>query len=648
MALKLKYDFANDVSLEAAVGPTLTCTRTTTATVLDYENILRTVQAGEARFTGGRRVENLCLQSEDLSTTWTNNRSTDSSNVAIAPDGTLTADSLNEDGTVGAHFVSQPIAASIGKKYTLSFHAKASNRNWIFMQAYGQGTFDAYFDLSTGSLGAVRVGTTAAIEDAGNGWYRCSITYVAETVIGANVLLASANADGSFSYTGLTQESVLLWGAQMENVTGQADATPSEYVPTTTAAVYKWYSTAKNGAAMTSNPTGLLIEEARTNLFTYSESFDNAIWLQSGLASVDADVAVAPDGTTTMDRINVTSADAPHWATYNNVATVSDITYTFSTYVKDDGAGFVTLSFVEAGENFIAATFDLSDGTTTKTDVGLTSGTLLDSGSEDVGNGVWRVWISGSTNGVGTSYGYIAVSEAGTFTATDVSVNSYLATAGSDLLVWGAQLEVGSFPTSYIPTVASTVTRNKDAVWSLDVSWYNQSEGSFYASGKVAATATGASGVLVEVNDNSSSDRWLMYTAAADAKARFDVVSSAGANSSLISTGNIITAGTLFRMASGVKVNDAEFYVDGGRIATGDKTVAMPVGISVLNVGADVSETSQINGHIAEIRYYDERLDNAILTDMSNGIFPSSLIERRRRIHKRRQMMKRLPRGRMY
>ena len=80
-----------------------------------------------------------------------------------------------------------------------------------------------------------------------------------------------------------------------------------------------------------------------TNMLTWSEMMSFAIWLKSD-ATVDADVAVAPNGTTTMDRLNVNASTAEHRAANGPITTVSGLIYTLSAYLKDDGAGFATIS----------------------------------------------------------------------------------------------------------------------------------------------------------------------------------------------------------------------------------------------------------------------------------------------------------------
>jgi hypothetical protein len=216
---------------------------------------------------------NLVTYSEEFdNASWTKSSATITANATTAPDGTTTADNLIEDTSTGQHRVF--VVAGVTGSHTFSVYVKSNGRQYIALGAGNTGSFGilAYFDIENGVLGTVLAGT-AKIENAGNGWYRCSISGVGNGA-GTSVNIYLANSDNSNTYTGDGTSGVFVWGAQLE--TGDI---ATDYIPTTSAAV---------SVGMTANVPRvdysgggcpkLLLEPQRTNLVTFSEQFDNAAW----------------------------------------------------------------------------------------------------------------------------------------------------------------------------------------------------------------------------------------------------------------------------------------------------------------------------------------------------------------------------------
>ena len=179
---------------------------------------------------------NICLQSEDFGTTWLTANATITTNDTTAPDGTTTADTVNEGATTGVHELVQFVSGygSSGAE-TASVYLKAGTCSTVqLLWDNMTGSNDwANFDLSSGIAGTSAAGVTATIVDAGGGWYRCAIT---GTVDGGNsgfyiIPTQSSSASRYPSFTG-TSRTFFVWGAQVE--TGPI---ATSYIPTTTASV---------------------------------------------------------------------------------------------------------------------------------------------------------------------------------------------------------------------------------------------------------------------------------------------------------------------------------------------------------------------------------------------------------------------------
>ena len=197
----------------------------------------------------------------------------------------------------------------------------------------------------------------------------------------------------------------------------------------------------------TGEELGLLMEEARTNLLTYSEQFDNAAWnLENGTVTPNTDIA--PDGTLTADKFVPTVGTTAH--SFGRVVGLP-ASSAVSMYVKYVGQQFVQLHAGQIQQTQAWANFDILNGT-----AGTIGGATISSTITNTGNGWYRCSFVRTGSG-GVAHGLYIVSSASAGFATASTGNGT-----SGIYIWGAQLESGSYPTSYIPTTTSTVTRPAD------------------------------------------------------------------------------------------------------------------------------------------------------------------------------------------
>ena len=587
----LNLDFLAGAPLDSRI----TFSRTTNATLVDA--------TGRVTYA----PNNLVLRSEEFdNAAWTKSASTITANATAAPNGTTTADKLVETTAVTTgHFVLPATAPATvaGQFLVYSVYAKAAERTFIQLITTGIGPAGANliagFDLTTGTAGTPSATATSTITPAGDGWYRCSIAVpVVTTATSSLQIRLSLNSTSTpSSYTGDGTSGLFIWGAQFEQVTYQT--LPSTYVQTVASA---YYGPRFDYNPATLAPRGLLIEEQRVNLALYSEQFDNAAWTKESCAII-ANSVVAPDGTTTADTL--VRSGTSNSRVLQAVTTTA--TSSLSVYAKAGTQNFVVFQ-INVASNTVASfiTFDLTNGS-----VGVSQsvlGSLLLIGSAvNVGNGWYRCSVSYAT----TTSSNIRIGAAN-------AANTRNGDDGGTIFIWGAQLEAGSFATSYIPTVASTVTRAADVAVMTGTnfsSWYNQSEGtfvsSFEASPNTFTTYVAASnGVVAQNSMHMDND------GAGNMRAAYYSGSSAVA---LLSLGAVGTIGAVNNIATAYRVNDFAASRNGGAVVT-DTAGAVPVGVNRLNIGADPSgaAVNVSNRHIRTITFYATRLSNAQLQALAS------------------------------
>jgi len=354
-----------------------------------------------------------------------------------------------------------------------------------------------------------------------------------------------------------------------------------------------------NEARFNHNPTtgeslGLLVEESRTNLLLRSEEFDNASWVKLN-STITANAITAPNGTLTADKLiadNGTTLNGGDsvGSVSQSVAGTSAIPYVYSFYAK--AAEINSVRVRETVTTGARAIINLSTGAVSYESGSSSSFTVS---AVNVGDGWWRIALFRTP---ATTLNFV------------IKPGSTTGDGTSGIYLWGAQLETGAFPTSYIPTTTAAVTRSADVASITGTnfsSWYRQDEGTLYGeiqtrlniTQTIASVTEGAFTSNFRLRKNSSNQ----YVG---------VLRDGDTRDISITPSPALIENQIIKVAVAVKQNDCA--ATGGGQAVGTQatyTFASMVNISI--GGSSGLGDGLVNAPIRRLTYWPTRLSNETL-----------------------------------
>lgn len=546
----LLLDFANAKQLP----PSVTFTRATTAAYYDGN-------------TTAKAEQNFFFYSQDFSqAAWGVNGATKTSTTQTDPAGGSTAlllTKVTDDTYSLRQYSGGPNPA--GKTFTYS----------VYLKGASAGSLRLFVDNGVDQSFVSDISITTS-------WVRYTLTTGA-----FNNTTAYLTAGVSLQSGSVTSVNVAF--AQIEE---RSSATA--YTATTTQAITNYIPvllTAGGGQPRfdhnptTSESLGLLIEEQRTNLVNYSRTIA-ATWNTQG-CSVSA-TAVAPDGTLTGTVIQEdTAAGSRHGVYTSNVGAYSVSATTWSVYAKAGVRDKIV--FVAYNSGWSASSSAIS----------ITSGT-------PVGNGWYRItWTTTPTSSAAPAYLEIWPADA----TGDIY---YTGSGWNALSIWGAQAEVGSFATSFIPTSGAAATRAADLATMTGVnfsSWFNNQEGTIYYSGVLNGRRTaGFENVAIFTNGTTTTNSFGVGTEVVGNDLRAFVLAEGTLQADL--RDGAPQVGTQFKGAFAYQANDFAFCADNGTVQT-DSSGLVPSGIDRVTFGVEPAGGSPYNGTINKVAYYPQRITDA-------------------------------------
>ena len=333
----------------------------------------------------------------------------------------------------------------------------------------------------------------------------------------------------------------------------------------------------------------LLLEPQRTNLITQSEDLTNADWIKAQ-ATVSGNNTTAPDGNNTADKLIINNGSSGGYAYQAKSTTIATI-YTGSFYVKAGGVSFTKFQTNISGI-YQSAVVNLSTGAITNSTFATTPT------ATSVGNGWYRVSYT-VTSGGSNVVMYIdggCTSIGGTFTGN-----------GTDgIFLWGAQFEADAYPTTYIPTTTTSVTRLADTATRTGISSViGQTEGVIFADVYLNSRS---SFTYLAIAPNLSSATTYIGIGFTATNFQFEVV-----NSGIQSAITFVNSSTgRFKIAAAYKQNDFAFYVNGTQIGT-DTSGTVPT-CSELGLAA-YSQSASV--YYNQVALFQTRLTNTQLASLT-------------------------------
>jgi len=528
--------------------------------------------------------ENLVLQSNSFDTTWAQNR-VDLTSGQSGYDGGSNAWQL-QSNDASTTYLQQSVAVS--GVQTISLYAKVGTADYLAF--YASSGARAWFNLNSGSISSSSSNIDTQIENVGNGWYRCSMSYNASTTY-VRIYAADVNAN----FTSAIGANIYIQDAQLE-----LGLAASPYIPTTTTTAQAGVlenTPRLNYTTGVANPY-LLLEPQRTNTYRSSEWIPN---LDADLSQEVSDIN-SPIKNTPFLKITKNTSGLSRQTLYTS--TNGDID-TCSVFAKKGSTGGNQIYFADShyGSSTMNASFDLDTGDWFVTPSGTA---LVDYGFEDFGNGMYRIWVAGRTMDS-------ANIDPTRWRSPALFLDNGQLSVGEYIYITGLQTERNaSYPTSYIPTYSVSATRASDNCNKTGVSdLIGQTEGTMFFEGSVEHTPENVS----IMNFDRSTQFSVSFIKATNDKINASVFNGGSQIFNIVSpaiSGN-------FKCALAYKSGDTAFYVNGTQTGVNTTTFTPAAGLDDIYIGSYLSPYFAYDHPVecSQALLFNERLSNADLETLT-------------------------------
>ena len=348
----------------------------------------------------------------------------------------------------------------------------------------------------------------------------------------------------------------------------------------------------------------LLLEPQRTNLLTYSEDFTQWNTLRGTL---NVNNITSPTGSLNGGLYTKTESGNEGYV-FRDLTVSSVGTYTASVFFKYNNNQYVHFLLWDGSSNGVRCYFDIQNGNVGSAVAFGTTFSASDLSMEDYGNGWYKCSAKFTTTGTDTIWQFRFSPSGGN--------NSSNSNTGAKFYFFGAQIEQGSYPTSYISTNGSSVTRLKDECFNGgNADLFNDIEGTLFVDLENFDTTS----TELTLSSGSSSNRitFLFYGSAFGVpnKIRFYLASAGSAQ--VDSLYNIsYTFNQRNKIAFKYKQNDFKIYINGTQVFS-DTSGNTPIGLSRFDFASFDATSGFIEGKINQAMVFNEALSDSELQTLT-------------------------------
>lgn len=496
----------------------------------------------------------------------------------------------NTEGTHTTYFTS--LSQTEFRLYSQDFVGSIDNVSVKQVDPNDNWTLGTGWSIGDGVANAVAGSATKLTQTNTLNGKKCKVTLTVSNYGGSGLVLVDFGSTTSSSIT--SNGTYTLYGTYDQNdfqIFKTADFSGS----ITNISVIEIQENGVPRLDYTNGTASILIENASTNLLPYSEDFSNSAWSKLN-ASVVSNNSISPDGTLNANKIIDDSTNGVH-RIQDGVVTNSTGNYTYSIFLKK---GTLTTAYFQVFNSSTASTanVDLENGTITSGGVG------FNQKIEDYGNDWYRCSISfTSTNTATTVYLYTKQSAA------------YVGT-GEYLYAWGAQLEEGSYPTSYILTSGTAVTRAAETLNNAGNSdLFNDNAGTLYCEIAALTETDSRRDISISNGTANNSVRISFHSVTNTIRAQI----RAG-NVLVVSLAYVVTDTKDFhKVAFSYGSVRARLFIDGVQVNL-DTSVTLPTGLNTLDFNAG-GDSGPFYGKCKTVAVFKEALSEsemACLTSTGN------------------------------